>query len=44
MFNLRDDPGEQNDLSQKQPEKTGELLAMLHQWRDDVSAAEMSVK
>ena len=44
LFNLKADPGEQNDLAQAQPEKTRELLAKLHAWRKDVSAQMTSVK
>jgi arylsulfatase A len=38
LFNLRNDPGEQNDLAVKQPEKAKELTEMLHAWREDVEA------
>ena len=38
FFNLRTDIGEQNDISAAEPEKTAELRAMLHAWRNDVSA------
>jgi arylsulfatase A len=39
LFNLREDPGEQNDLAGKQPESAVRLRAMLHRWRKSVSAA-----
>lgn len=38
LFNLREDLGEQNDLSQAEPEKVDELRTMLHIWRKEVSA------
>lgn len=38
LFNLRDDPGEQHDLSQEQPETAERLKAMLHRWRASVAA------
>lgn len=43
LFNLKDDPGENRDLSNALPEKTQELLATLHRWRKNVSA-EMPIK
>jgi arylsulfatase A-like enzyme len=44
LFNLSVDPGEQNDLAHEQPEKAGQLLAMLQAWRKEVSAQTMSAK
>ncbi len=41
LFNLRDDIGEQRDLSAEQPALTQKLTTMLHQWRQTVSAAMM---
>jgi arylsulfatase A len=41
LFNLRNAIGEQNDLSQSEPEKAAELKAMLHAWRSDVGARMM---
>jgi len=38
LFNLREDLGEQNDLSHSQPKKVVELKTMLHAWRNEVSA------
>ena len=38
LFNLRDDIGEQNDLTATMPEKAKELREMLHQWRNRVNA------
>ena len=44
LFNLKVDPGEQNDLAQSQPEKADELLKMLRVWRQEVSAKMMPAK
>jgi arylsulfatase A-like enzyme len=41
LFNLREDLGEQKDLSRSQPERAAELRAKLHAWRNDVSARMM---
>jgi len=41
LFNLKDDIGEQNDLSQQLPEKTNQLRTMLDSWRNGVSARMM---
>jgi arylsulfatase A-like enzyme len=38
LFNLRNDIGEQNDLSQIEPEKVARLRTMLRAWREEVSA------
>jgi arylsulfatase A-like enzyme len=38
LYNLRDDVTEQQDLSNKLPEKTAELRAALHAWRQSVAA------
>ena len=38
LFNLKNDIGEQNDLTASQPDKANELKAMLHKWREDVGA------
>jgi hypothetical protein len=38
LFNLKDDIGEQNDLSKSNPAKAKELTAMLHAWRKSVDA------
>ena len=38
LFNLREDLGEQHDLSESQPERAAALRAKLHAWRSDVSA------
>ena len=41
LFNLKDDIGEQNDLSKIKVEKTKELKEKLHQWRKDINAQMM---
>lgn len=41
LFNLVDDIGEQNDLSEIEVEKTKQLKEKLHQWRKDVDAKMM---
>lgn len=38
LYNLRDDPGEQTDLSETQAAKTAELLAKLHTWQREMKA------
>jgi len=38
MFNLREDIGEQNDISQTEPEIRERLRELLHSWREDVNA------
>lgn len=38
LFNLKNDISEKKDLSKKHPEKTRELLALLHSWRKEVNA------
>ena len=44
LFNLKNDIGEQNDLSTSEPEKAAELLSMLNEWRRETSAQMMSEK
>jgi hypothetical protein len=41
LFNLKNDIGEQNDLSRIEVEKTRKLTEKLHQWRKDVDAQMM---
>ncbi len=41
LFNLENDPGEEDDLARTQPKKAAELLALLHSWRTKVSARMM---
>jgi arylsulfatase A-like enzyme len=41
LFNLREDIGEQRDLSTTLPAKAAELRKMLHTWRNAVSARMM---
>jgi arylsulfatase A-like enzyme len=38
LYDLSKDLGEQNDLSKKMPEKTAEMLAVLHNWRKEINA------
>ncbi len=38
LYDLSKDIGEQNDLSKKMPEKTAEMLAVLHNWRKEINA------
>jgi len=38
LYNLRDDIGEQHDLSQAEPDRTADLHARLQQWQDEVEA------
>jgi arylsulfatase A len=41
LFNLAKDPGEQHDLAREEPESAARLTAMLHRWRESVSARMM---
>ncbi len=41
LFNLKNDPGEQNDLAKAKPAKVSELKAMLHKWQKEVGAKTM---
>ncbi len=38
LYDLAEDPGERNDLSQTQRQRTAELFASLKAWRDSVNA------
>ena len=38
LYNLKEDIGEQTDLSSNYPEKTAELLKLLHEWQQEVEA------
>jgi arylsulfatase A-like enzyme len=38
LFNLKEDIGETNNLADKFPEKTKQLLEKLKQWQSDVNA------
>ena len=38
LYNLKDDPGEQHDLSEKNPAKAAELLDKLHSWQRNLDA------
>jgi arylsulfatase A len=42
LYNLKDDPAEKHNLSEKLPEKTGELHAMLKGWRKSMDAQMMT--
>ncbi len=42
LFNLKSDPGEGTNLTDKFPEKTAELAARLLAWRREVAAQEMT--
>ena len=38
LYNLRTDPGEQNNLTESMPDKTQQLHALMQSWREDVQA------
>ena len=38
LYNLAEDPGERNDLAEKNPEKKKALLRMLHAWQKRLGA------
>jgi hypothetical protein len=38
LYDLKDDPGESTDLSERMPGKTGELRRLLHGWRRSIDA------
>ncbi len=38
LFNLKDDPGEQNNLAQTEPKKAARLKRRLENWRQQVGA------
>ncbi len=38
LYNLNDDLGETNNLAQKMPEKTAQMLAKLNRWKSDINA------
>ncbi len=42
LYNLKDDPGEKNDLSDELPEKVEELSKLLRKWRKSVGAQLMT--
>ncbi|MEO1835664.1 MAG: sulfatase [Akkermansiaceae bacterium] len=44
LFNLKQDPGEQHDLSKAQPKRARELRERLQTWRVEVSAEMMPAK
>lgn len=39
LYNLRDDPNEQRDLSAQMPAKANEMLKLLHEWQMETGAA-----
>jgi hypothetical protein len=41
LFNLKNDIGEQHDLSASEPEMVEKLRNMLHKWRNDIDAQMM---
>jgi len=41
LFNLKEDIGEQIDLSDREPGKAAELTEMLHRWRESTGARMM---
>lgn len=38
LYHLADDPGEKNDLTASDPERSAELLAKLHAWQNETKA------
>jgi hypothetical protein len=44
LFNLKEDPGEQNDLAKAQPKKAAKMRKRLQAWRVEVSAQMMPAK
>ena len=38
LYNLKNDPGEKDNLADKHPNKTSELISILNDWRSKVSA------
>ena len=43
LYNLKDDPKEENDLSESQPEKLKELIEKLRSWEKKVGAPELTL-
>ncbi len=43
LFNLKEDLGEQNDLSEEMPEKSAELLKLVQDWRKEINACTVDV-
>ena len=43
LYNLADDPGEQNDLANQFPERTSNMLSQLESWFEDVEAERMTI-
>jgi arylsulfatase A-like enzyme len=42
LYNLKDDPKEENDLSKSHPEKVQELIQQLRRWEKNVGAPELT--
>ncbi|MDF7824055.1 sulfatase [Pontiellaceae bacterium B12227] len=42
LYNLKDDPTEENDLSKSHPEKIQELIQKLRKWKQQVGAPELT--
>lgn len=38
LYNIREDIGEKSDLATAQPQRTAQLRARLHSWRQEVGA------
>lgn len=43
LYNLKDDPKEENDLSKSYPEKTEDLIRKLRKWEETVGAPELTL-
>ena len=43
LYNLAEDPGEQNDLACKYPDKTSSMLGQLETWFEDVEAERLTI-
>ena len=43
LYNLSEDPGEQNDLAGKYPDKTSNMLGQLETWFEDVEAERLTI-
>ncbi len=43
LYNLKDDPGEENNLAELMPEKLNELIGHLNKWKKDINAQEPSI-
>ena len=43
LYNLAEDPGEQNDLASKYPERTSKMLTELETWFEEVEAERLTI-